>query len=64
MSVDDNPEDSFMRDSKREFISLAISLGIILALVANLFQGRLFAGADDAFPAIQIFTTALDRVQD
>jgi len=53
-----------MRDSKREFISLAISLGIILALVANLFQGRLFAKTDDAFPAIMIFTTALDRVQD
>jgi len=52
-----------MRDSKREFISLAISLGLILALVANLFHGRLFAKADDTFDAILVFTTALDKVQ-
>ena len=52
-----------MRDSRREFISLAIALGVILVLVANLFQGRLLATGDDEYDELLVFTTALDRVQ-
>lgn len=53
-----------MRNSKREFISLAAALGIILLLAANLFQGRIFATADDVYDSLEVFSAALDTVQE
>ena len=53
-----------MKDSRREFVSLAIALGIILALVANLFQGRLLATGNDEYTDWEVFSTALERVRD
>lgn len=52
-----------MRNSRREFISLAIALGIILMLAADMFQGRLLAGADDVYDSLEMFSTALDTVR-
>jgi carboxyl-terminal processing protease len=52
-----------MRNSKREFISLAVALGIILMLVANMFQGRILATGDDIYKSLETFSTALDIVQ-
>ncbi len=41
-----------------------IALGIILMLAANLFQGRLLAGADDdIYDSLEMFSTALDTVR-
>jgi carboxyl-terminal processing protease len=53
-----------MRNSKREFISLAVAFAIILMLVANMFQGRILATADDdVYESLEIFSMALDIVQ-
>jgi carboxyl-terminal processing protease len=53
-----------MRDSRREFIGLAIALGIIVVLVANLFQGRLLATGEDEYTEWEVFSTALEKVRD
>jgi len=57
-------EEHSMRNSRREFIGLAVALCLILGIISNLFQGRLSAIGDDMYSSIEMFTTALDKVRE
>jgi len=53
-----------MRNSKKEFVSLAVALGIILMLMGNMFQGRIFAKGDDVYKSLELFSAAIDIVRE